>query len=661
MKIKALLLILGFGLIFPILHTNIVLGKTTFQGVMKSGKIPIGNAKISLYAAGKNKNQNAELISSTTTNVKGEFTFENINSNKKALLYLIGEHQPAVRFAAVLGQKQSIPSTVTLNELTTIATAFSHSQFLSNTNIAGAPLGLEVATITGTNLVDVSRGEISGRLADKNNILMKRKFNTLGNILASCVNQVGNSCQQLSALTNNSKNTLEAAHNIARNPFNNVSQLYSLSKNITTYNPEKKTDRGLEDWSIALIHTGNGKEISGPGQIAFDGKGNLYVTNNFIPGTPSPGLGLTALTPKGDDLFGEPLTGGGIYGTGFGIGFAPNGHLWVGNFGFGLNCLGPNGPDKKCKGNAILKFEDSTDGGGISVSEFNPRKGAFVSPAATGNRNDPSNNSGGYTNNGISGKTLNSVQGTVSDQDGNIWIASYHGNALIKYVEGNPQKAKRFDKCSDGNPVYQPFDLAVDSNGNIFVASSSIGLPVEPPVNQVCKFDRRGNPLAIYPTQAKPLGLAIDSNDNVWVANNLGGSITHISPVGKIEVYEILSGRPGPWGITVDANGLVYIAGFETETISIVCGADKAFCPEGQKTGDIIGVLGGCVKVVNEILRITGVKVNVDGSLWAANNFKTKVLAPPNSGGDSILQFVGLAAPVKTPLIGPQQPLESGR
>ena len=71
--------------------------------------------------------------------------------------------------------------------------------------------------------------------------------------------------------------------------------------------------------------------------------------------------------------------------------------------------------------------------------------------------------------------------------------------------------------------------------------------------------------------------------------------------------------------------------------------------------------MGGCVKVVDEILRITGVKVNVDGSLWAANNFKTKVLAPPNSGGDSILQFVGLAAPVKTPLIGPQQPLESGR
>ena len=661
MKIKTLLLILGFGLIFPILNTNIVFGKTTFQGVMKSGRMPIGDANISLYAAGKNKNQNAELIASTTTNAKGEFTFENINPNKKSLLYLIGEHQKTVRFAAILGQKQSIPSIVTLNELTTIATAFSHSQFLSNTDIAGASLGLGVATVTGTNLVDVSSGKISGRLADRNNILMKRKFNTLGNILASCVNQVGNSCQQLSALTNNSKNTLEAIHYIARNPFNNVSQLYSLSKNITTYKPEKNTDRGLEDWSIVLIHTGNGKEISGPGQIAFDEKGNLYVTNNFIPGTPSPGLGLTALTPKGDDLFSEPLTGGGIYGAGFGIGFAPNGHLWVGNFGFGLNCLGPNGPDKKCKGNALLQFEDSTDGGGISVSEFNPRKGVFVSPAATGNLNDPSNNSGGYTQNGISSKTLNSVQGTVSDQDGNIWIASYHGSALIKYFKGNPKKAKRFDKCSNGNPVYQPFDLAVDSNGNVFVTSSSIGLSVEPPVNQVCKFDRQGNPLATYPTQAKPLGLAIDNNDNVWVSNNLGGSVTYISPTGKVEIYEILAGRPGPWGITVDGNGIVYVAGFETETITIVCGADEAFCPEDQKTGDVIGVFGGCVKFDDEILRITGVKMTVDGSLWAANNFKTKVLAPPNSGGNSILQFIGLGTPVKTPLIGPQRPLESSQ
>ena len=67
------------------------------------------------------------------------------------------------------------------------------------------------------------------------------------------------------------------------------------------------------------------------------------------------------------------------------------------------------------------------------------------------------------------------------------------------------------------------------------------------------------------------------------------------------------------------------------------------------------------MRTADEILRITGVKMTVDGSLWAANNFKTKILAPPNSGGNSILQFVGLGAPVKTPLIGPQQSLESGR
>jgi streptogramin lyase len=96
-----------------------------------------------------------------------------------------------------------------------------------------------------------------------------------------------------------------------------------------------------------------------------------------------------------------------------GISLAPDGNVWVGNFGFsGFGCTEPPSPRN-------------------SVSEFRP-DGTPISPAATTNPFS----AGGYTAGSIS-----EPQGTVADRDGNIWIANCGNGSVTQYPGGDPTKA----------------------------------------------------------------------------------------------------------------------------------------------------------------------------------------------------------------------------
>jgi hypothetical protein len=52
--------------------------------------------------------------------------------------------------------------------------------------------------------------------------------------------------------------------------------------------------------------------------------------------------------------------------------------------------------------------------------------------------------------------------------------------------------------------------------------------------------------------------------------------------------------------------------------------------------------------------RVTGVSIDSSGNVWLCNNW-LQVPVQTNPGGDGLVVFIGLAAPVKMPLIGPPQ------
>jgi DNA-binding beta-propeller fold protein YncE len=154
----------------------------------------------------------------------------------------------------------------------------------------------------------------------------------------------------------------------------------------------------------------------------------------------------------------------------------------------------------------------------------------------------------------------------------------------------------------------------------------------------------------------------------MWVANSqfagvpcptpgeqppAGGSLTLISSAGKL-----LSGTPftggglnNPWGVAADGNDNVWVANFGGQRLSEFCGTAHKGC----RTGSALSPAGGFA--FDGLVRNTGVQVDPSGNVWLANNWKDYPFPQKNPGGYEVVAFLGLAAPIRTPLIGPPRPL----
>jgi hypothetical protein len=78
------------------------------------------------------------------------------------------------------------------------------------------------------------------------------------------------------------------------------------------------------------------------------------------------------------------------------------------------------------------------------------------------------------------------------------------------------------------------------------------------------------------------------------------------------------------------------------------------------ETGTPISPDGGYA--FNGLTRNTGVQVDPSGNVWLTNNWKNMPNPLGNPGGYSIVAYVGIAPPVKTPLIGtPTRPCWGSR
>ena len=118
---------------------------------------------------------------------------------------LSGAGGASVKLAAVLGQASNAPVSVVVNELTTVSSVWAMAQFMDGSNIAGKSPGLQNAAATVANLVDVTTGVPGAVLANPPNgseTSTLATFNTLGNLLASCVDATDpHACRALFSLS----------------------------------------------------------------------------------------------------------------------------------------------------------------------------------------------------------------------------------------------------------------------------------------------------------------------------------------------------------------------------------------------------------------------------------------------------------------------------
>ena len=261
---------------------------------------------------------------------------------------------------------------------------------------------------------------------------------TLADIVGGCTQGNPRTCRRLFAAAAPLSaavpaNTLQAVLAVAHNPTHNSARLFALPK---THSYVPQLSAAPTAWVLSLKYTAGG--FNGPGRMAFDSHGNVWVTNNFEPPAPntSAGFGLISLSPTGQPINHSPVEGGGLEGVWWGIAIDQRDQVWTSNY---------TGADP-------TPFTSPDFTGGTNVSEF-ADTGTPLSPAT------------GFTNGNIS-----APQGLAVDPDRNVWIANHVGNSVTEYPRGNPSAAK----VITGGGLSKPFAIAVDDRGNKWVTDNAI-------------------------------------------------------------------------------------------------------------------------------------------------------------------------------------------
>ena len=652
--------------------------RSYLNGIVQSGgtssTVPLAGVAVTVYEA----TSSAPVpVGSGQTDAAGNFSLGVARAATRSIFYAVAGLGNQVELVTIIGR--AIPPSITVNELTTVAAAYSMAQFAADGMIAGNAFGLGIAAAMNDNLAVAETGGSSPVLlsppnADQTNSL--RTTCSLANLLAACVQNQPGATSTLLALATPPvglppANTFQALVNIARYPWNNVSEIYEQTLLVKMYEPTLDSIPPVDNnppqriptaWTVAVKVNDSGGDyipFGGPANVAFDQHGYAWVANNVFQGTPNSTRGIIVLKPNGRPADGKngtpmsPITGGGILGPGFGVCIDTRGMIWVGNFGWG------NAPG------------DIPDG---SVSQFSPLGQPISGPQ------------------GYKGGT-HQVQAVAADQENNIWCASYLNNRVVVFPNGDPTRAFWFQEEENRGT----FGVAIAEDGSAWITNSG-GLSGKNGTASVCKYaietfvedgtaTRKLKQLFSHNVGNALKGVSVDSLGNAWVASGGDDTVYFFSPDGETVVpfsggEDHVGGINSPWGVAVDGDDNIWVANFgpikvgsdyTNATVSYLAGANPDTRPAGLNNGDPIAPNGYTLPTAGEqvllhsgiplygpdgpacyspLMRMTNVCIDQAGNLWAINNWKPNFdsdfePATGNPGGDGIVIFVGVARPPK--------------
>ena len=641
-----------------------VSAQSTLNGQVLGAGAPVANATVTLWAASAGA---PAQLAQTRTDADGRFAL-NAPAAQDAILYVVAKGgtpktaankgpNDTIALMALLGP--SLPQTVTVNELTTVASAFTAARFIKGEAISGHPLGLRIAAGNVPNLVDPATGGWGKVLLDPLNSTQTTtlaNLDTLGSLITAFFTVADDDWRArfLKAATPTGgatpKTTLEAIAGIAREPWAEAKALYALFEEAYPQ-PADGSRRTApfvpylayvpDDFVLSLSFAGGG--VYSAGRLMFDADGNLWSGQNWMAGSQSGvnhgiGGGTVKLTPNGAPLS-PPITGFtgmGVDGVGWGTAVTLD-KVWVTSFN-----------------------------GKIGVMDFNGRP--------IGKESDfPFK------------EKLTGLMGIGVAANGDVWIADGSDNQLLEFPGGRVEDGKIVKVAG----LKSPFDIVIDAQNRVWVSNSQSDTVVRFPASDPSRVET-------FPAGIGVRALALDAKGNVWVASNMdlttpppvipdGASIMEQFKIATEAMLKYIKGPPAratgavnmirpdgtqpapmgftgpalniPWGLNIDGNDDVWFGNMWARSVVLMAGDDTKGHPAGTKAGDIIHVFQS-----GSIQMITDTSIDPAGNVWAANNWNLveaatadKDPARPTStwgGGSGITVIYGVAAPVKPPRMG---------
>src|SRR5262245_34565469 len=688
MRPKAVLLKFGSGAVLAVVllgWQDLLLGGSVYGANSITGQVlgagaPTANSTVTLWGATAG---DPTQLARTRTGADGQFSLEvPATTGSDSSLYLVAKggqpsaskasgDNPAIALLAVVGSTNPPPK-VAINEFTTVASVWTHNQFIDGTAIKGHPLGLKIAAGNVHSFVDIQSGGWGTTIQDPLNsgqTPTMANFATLADVLAACVILVtADACDKLFAAAtppNGSAptDTLTATESVVRYPWFQPERLFALLDQLYPV-PEGKTMRPVpfmpylnvspSAWVFPLKFDGGGYRAGG--KAMFDSEGNLWVGDNFTVGWQGQDAfwqgNATKFDPNGKPL--SPITtgfaGGGMQGGTFGAAVDAKDNAWLSSYG------------------------------SKSIAVFD-KNGKLLTPPE------------GITFNG----QLGLMQGIIATPSGDVWALGVSKRQLLYFPKGDWTKGRIVCEGESAEPCKSflgPFHLAIDQQDRIWVSNAS---------DKVTRFPA-ADPSKVenFKTGIINSGLNSDSQGNVWVTNRFGDGLlgmAHLIDMGarmKLEGLESATdymvrtmskqkgrdgsvtllrpdgtqypgspftggGLPGPWAVVVDGNDNVWISNFAmpNSPITQLCGVRTENCPPGMKTGDQISPPGGYVG--GGLQMQTDLAISPSGDVWVMNNWQdidscfanAKESLSTRCGGQGVVIFFGMAKPVRVPQIGP--------
>jgi streptogramin lyase len=409
---------------------------------------------------------------------------------------------------------------------------------------------------------------------------------------------------------------------------------------------------GLAGSAGAADGSGQAARFKSPGGVAVDGSNNVYVADSL-------NCTIRKVTPTGvvTTLAGLAGAAGSMDGTGPAARFNDpqsvavdaSGNLYVAD---STNC-------------AIRKITPAgvvtTLAGKMGVSGSND--------AATG-----------------SAARFNLPYGVAVDTNGNVYVADTLNQTIRKISSGGAVTTLAGlaggKGSSDGTNSAALFDtpcgLTVDGSGNVYVADTvndtirqvspaGVVTTLAGSAGTIGSTNGTGREALFY----QPLGVAVDGNGNVYVADSYNSTIRKVTPGGVVTAVAGATAAQGsadgagstaqfrdPYGVAVDINGTVYVSDLANNTIRQITAAGVVTTLAGtpNSTGGTNDGTGSAASFGEP----AGIAVDTNGNVYVAEyaNHTIRKIAPggvvttlagePGEGGST--NGIGSAARFLNPL-----------
>jgi hypothetical protein len=275
------------------------------SGRVLAAGAPVVNSTVTLWMASAGA---PAQLAQAKTDAAGHFALTtDAARDKDAVLYLVAKggeaaagnrgDDPALALLAVLGS--SPPETVTVNELTTVASAYTAARLIDGEAISGNPLGLRIAAGNAPNLADPATGGWGKVLLDPLNSTQTTtlaNLNTLGALISAFATVADDAWRsrllETAAPTAGviPTNTLQAVAGIAGTPWARPKELFALFDEAYPQpkNPLVRRKAPFapylayvpDDFALSLCFAGGGNYSAG--RLMFDAEGNLWSGQNWL-------------------------------------------------------------------------------------------------------------------------------------------------------------------------------------------------------------------------------------------------------------------------------------------------------------------------------------------------------------------------------------------